>query len=165
MNGVQILATQPWVERLGMTLLHFLWQGAIIAAIYAAARKWGARTLGPNGRYFLACAALTAMAIVPVVTWMLLRGPSPESVASTFTAPMSMARPEPARSTSLSLPNDADRAMPGEFLSWVVAFWLTGATAFSLRLLGGWIFAARLRSAMVRPAAAEWQRTLDKLKT
>ena len=63
MNGVQILATQPWVERLGMTLLHFLWQGAIIFTIYGAARKLGARTFRPNGRYFLACAALTAMAI------------------------------------------------------------------------------------------------------
>ncbi len=51
MNAIQILAAHPWVERLGMTLLHFLWQGAIIAAIYAAARKWGARTLDPNGRY------------------------------------------------------------------------------------------------------------------
>ena len=27
MNAIQILATQPWVERLGLTLLHFLWQG------------------------------------------------------------------------------------------------------------------------------------------
>jgi uncharacterized protein (TIGR03435 family) len=164
MNAIQVLATQPWVERLGMTLLHFLWQGAIIVTIYAAARKWSARTLGSNGRYFLACAALTAMAIAPGVTWILRRGPSPESVAVTFTAPMS-AVPGPARSMSLSLPIDASRAMPGAFLSWVVAFWLTGATAFSLRLLGGWILAERLRSTMVRPVSAEWQRTLDRLKT
>jgi uncharacterized protein (TIGR03435 family) len=165
MNGVQILAVQPWVERLGMTLLHFLWQGAIIVTIYAAARKLGARTLGPNGRYFLACAALTAMAIAPVVTWMLLRGPTPESVAVTFTAPMSAARTEPARFISASLPTDAGHALPGAFLSWVVMFWFIGATAFSLRLLGGWILAERLRSTMVRPVSAEWQRTLDRLKT
>jgi uncharacterized protein (TIGR03435 family) len=169
MNAIQILirilAAQPWVERMGMTLLHFLWQGAIIVAIYAAARKWGARTLGPNGRYFLACAALMAMAIAPMVTWIVLRGPTPESVAITFTAPMSTARTEPARSISLALPSDADRAMPGVFLSWVVAFWLTGATAFSLRLLGGWILAERLGSRMVRPAAADWQRTFERLKT
>jgi bla regulator protein blaR1 len=148
---VQILATQWRVERLGMTLLHFLWQGAIIVTIYAAARKLGARTFGPNGRYFPACAALTAMAIAPVVTWMLLRGPTPESVAVTFTAPMSAARTEPARFISASLPTDAGHAMPGAFLSWVVMFWFIGATAFSLRLLGGWILAERLRSTMVRP--------------
>ena len=68
MNAIQTLATQPWVGRLGMTLLHFLWQGAIIVAIYAAARTWGARSLGPNGRYLLASAALAAMAMVPVAT-------------------------------------------------------------------------------------------------
>jgi len=165
MSTIQILATQPWVERLGMTLLHFLWEGAIIVALYAAARKWRARNLSPNGRYFLACAALTAVAIAPVLTWMLLRGPSPESIAITFTAPMSSARIEPARFVSLSPSSDTDRAIPGPFLSWVVAFWLAGATAFSLRLLGGCILAERLRSTMVRPASAEWQRTLDQLKT
>jgi beta-lactamase regulating signal transducer with metallopeptidase domain len=148
-----------------MTLLHFLWQGAIIVTIYAAARKLGARTFGPNGRYFLACAALTAMAIAPVVTWMLLRGPTPESVAVTFTAPMSAARTEPARFISASLPTDAGHTLPGAFLPWVVMFWFIGATAFSLRLLGGWILAERLRSTMVRPVSAEWQRTLDRLKT
>jgi len=52
-------------------------------------------------------------------------------------------------------------ALPGPLLSWVVAFWLTGASAFSLRLLAGWILAERLRSRMVRPASAEWQRTLE----
>ncbi len=164
MNPIQILSTQPWVEHLGMTLIHFLWQGAIIVAIYAFARKC-VRGSGPNGRYFLACAALTAMAIAPAATWILLRAPAPESVAATFTAPMSAARTEPARSMFLSLSTDADRALPGAFLSWVVAFWLAGATAFSLRLLGGWIVAERLRSTMARPVSAEWQGILDRLRS
>jgi len=164
MNAIQFLATQPWVARLGMTLLHFLWQGAIVVAIYAAARQWGARTLGANGRYFLACGALVAMATAPVVTWMRLREPAPESVAVTFAAPMSAARIEPARSIALSPPADADPALPGPFLSWVVVCWLAGAAVFSLRLLVGWISAERLRSKMVRPASAEWQRILDRLK-
>ncbi len=155
---------QPWVGRLGMTLLHFLWQGAIVAAIYAAARRWGARALDANGRYLLACSALTAMAIAPAVTWILLRGPSPESVAVSFAEPISSAQIEPARSIALSLPADADSTVPGPFFFWVVAFWLIGATAFSLRMLAGGIFAERLRSSMVRPAPAEWQVVLDRLK-
>jgi uncharacterized protein (TIGR03435 family) len=164
MNAAQILATQPWVGRLGMTLLHFLWQGAIIGAIYAVARRWAAFRLNANGRYFLACAALTAMTLAPMVTWIQLRGRTPESVATTFAAPLSTARIEPARPISLSLPADTDRAVTGPFLFWVVAFWLTGATAFSLRLLGGWILAERLRSRMVRPAPAEWRQTLERLR-
>jgi uncharacterized protein (TIGR03435 family) len=105
------------------------------------------------------------MAIAPLVTWMLLRGPAPESAAVTFAAPMSAARTEPAGFIHLSLPGDADPAMPGPFLSWVVAIWFTGATVFSLRLLGAWILTGRFRSRMVRPPSAEWQRTFDRLKT
>ena len=105
------------------------------------------------------------MAVAPLLTWMLLSGSAPESVAVTFMAPMSAPRAEPARFIALSLPGDADHPIPGPFLSGVVAIWFTGATAFSLRLLGGWMLAERLRSKMVRPASAEWQRTLDRLKT
>lgn len=164
MNAIQILATQPWVERLGMTLLHFLWQGAIIAAIYAAVRRWGARTADADGRYILACSALAVMAIAPVVTWVLLRTPSPESAAVTFAAPLSAARIQPAQSISLFLPAAADRAATTPFLFWVVASWLIGASVFSLRLLGGWVLAERLRSRMTCPAPPEWQRVLDRLK-
>ena len=35
MNAMQILSSQPWVERLGWTLVHFLWQGLSIAVLYA----------------------------------------------------------------------------------------------------------------------------------
>jgi len=164
MNVIQILATQPWVERLGFTLLHFLWQGAIIVTIYAVARWRGARTLGPDGRYSLACSALAAVAIVPIVTWMLLSGPVQETAAVTFTAPLSAPRAQSVPSVSLLLPSDVYAVLPEQFLSWVVAFWLIGATAFSLRLLAGWIFAERVRHRMVRTASVEWQRTFDRLK-
>lgn len=75
------------------------------------------------------------------------------------------ARTEPAQSIALSFPADARRTVPGPFLCWVVVFWLTGASVFSLRLQCGWIAAERLRSRMVRPASIEWQRIFDRLKT
>ncbi len=45
MNGIQILASQTWIERLGWTLLHFLWQGTGIAVLYTIARFLFARYL------------------------------------------------------------------------------------------------------------------------
>ena len=39
------------IELLGATLLHFLWQGVLIAAAYAAARRCAS---GPEVRYLLA---------------------------------------------------------------------------------------------------------------
>jgi hypothetical protein len=95
MSVTQILAAQPWVERLGLTLLHFLWQGAMIVTIYAAARKWSTRTLLPNGRYLLACAALAAMAIAPLVTWTLLQHRPAPGVASPSRRPCPTFEPGP----------------------------------------------------------------------
>jgi uncharacterized protein (TIGR03435 family) len=48
-------------------------------------------------------------------------------------------------------------------LTWVVLLWLAGASAFWVRLMGGWWIAARMRSQRVRPAPPEWQATLDQL--
>jgi len=44
----------------------------------------------------------------------------------------------------------------------VVATWLLGVFAFSIRLFGGWRFAARLRST-AHPGCTAWQRTLQKV--
>jgi uncharacterized protein (TIGR03435 family) len=161
---MSILANEPWVERLGLTLLHSLWQGAIIAAVYAALRAARARALSPRGRYFFASTALAAMAVLPVATWLALRVSTPESAAASFTAPLSAPRGAPPLSISLSLRVDLAPHPSARFLPWVVLLWLTGTTAFSLRLVGGWILAQRLRSRRSRPAPAQWQRALHRLK-
>ncbi len=164
MSAIQILAAQPWVERLGLTLLHFVWQGAVIASLYAAVRGWTARRRDPEYRYFLGCAALAAMAIVPIVTWMMLPGPAHEFASAAFATPISAPIADSVPSIPLFAQGNA-RAIPtGQWMTWVVGFWLIGATAFLLRLLGGWIFAVSLRYRMVRAASAEWQRTFDCLK-
>ena len=59
MSAIQIMQAQPWVERLGSTLLHFLWEGVAIAAVYAVGRRWTERGVGPHARYIVACVALT----------------------------------------------------------------------------------------------------------
>src|SRR5204862_537825 len=104
MNTMQMISTQPWVERLGSTLLHFLWEGLSIAAVYAVGRKWTERRCGPNVRYIMACVALASMAAAPVVTWILLDPPAVESVAASFTAPLSGAAPHAAQSVALLIP-------------------------------------------------------------
>jgi uncharacterized protein (TIGR03435 family) len=165
MNAIQFLAAQPWVERLGWALLHFLWQGTLIAVVYAAARKWLARSAGPEARCALACAALAVMAAAPLITWSQLGRaaesaiPLPlQSAASSSSTPAAVPAPAP-------LISGAARALPEPLLLWVVALWLAGAVAFWLRLIGGWVRAVRLRSRFVRAAPREWQQTLDRLKT
>jgi uncharacterized protein (TIGR03435 family) len=166
MSVLQLLAAQPWVERLGSTLLHFLWQGVVVAAVYAAARQWAARTAGPNVRYILACTALAAMAAAPVLTWAVLGPAAPaHSVAISFmTSAPTAATLTAVRNAALSFPAAVYGVEPAPLLPVVVALWLAGAMVLWLRLAGGWIFAERLRSTKVRPAPAEWQPVLERLK-
>jgi hypothetical protein len=66
------LLNQPWTERLGWTLLHFLWQGILVAALYALARALAGGRISARGRYAIACAALLAMFAAPAVTYWWL---------------------------------------------------------------------------------------------
>src|SRR6185436_15262546 len=52
---------------------------------------------------------------------------------------------------------------PTQFLLWVVVVWLAGAVVFWIRLVGGWVVAARMRSMLVRRAPPEWQEALHDL--
>jgi uncharacterized protein (TIGR03435 family) len=165
MNTIQMIASQPWVERLGSTLLHFLWEGLLIAAVSAAGRKWTERRCGPNARYIMACVALASMAAAPVVTWILLGLPAAEPVAASFTAPFSAAAPHAAQSAARLIPGGTPRTGAISLLPWVVAAWLVGTIVFWVRMLGGWILTERLRRTLVRQASNEWQRALDRLKT
>src|SRR5438128_3428399 len=104
MNVMQILSSQPWVERLGWTLVHFLWQGLSIAVLYAAARRGVARTSRPQARYLLACAALAAMMAAPLVTWGLLlpSDANPDAAYLIRTAPPVV--PTTGIATTIALP-------------------------------------------------------------
>jgi uncharacterized protein (TIGR03435 family) len=169
MNTIRILSSLPWfpqisVERLGWTLAHFLWQGTAIAALYAMVRAGVARA---GARYAVSCVALALLVAAPPITWTVLQQsqplpdpayrihsipPTPSATASTVKSPL----------TALA-GSAIPEALPAELWSWVVMFWFIGALAFWIRLAGGWMMAARIRSRLVRPAPPEWQRTLRTL--
>src|SRR5262249_34045513 len=60
-------AAQPAVEFLGRSLVHFLWQGSVVALLLAVL-LYALRGATANVRYRLACAALLVMAACPVAT-------------------------------------------------------------------------------------------------
>lgn len=166
MNAMQMLSSEAWVERLGWTLVHFLWQGLSIALLYAAARRIMARRSSSNGRYLLACAALAAMMAAPLATWRLMQQPDASPGAAYHIRSIPPA-PSTTGVAAATLP-DSVRAtvpsvQPAQFLAWIVIVWLAGAAAFWFRLAGGWVVAARMRSMLVRRAPPEWQEVLRKL--
>ena len=146
--------TQPWAERLAWTLLHFIWQGTLLAAIYALARL-AAGSLTARTRYALACAALLAMALSPAATYWWLARPG---IAASPAPALIRLNPQAA---AAAFPYAADPWQAA--LPWIVMAWFAGVAVCSFRLAAGWISAARLRSSHNRPPSAEWQQALQHL--
>lgn len=154
----------PALQVLGKTLLHSLWEGALIAAaLYGALKLLGSAS--SRSRYALACVSLLAMLAAPVATFALLYGsapqqafePSPalttlgERTGATSAGPMALDAPPPVQ------PDSANA-----FLGALVMVWLVGVALSSLRLMTDSVrLRALLRSA--EPAPEAWQIRVDRL--
>jgi hypothetical protein len=92
----------PLGQRLSWTLLHFLWQGAVVAGLLeTAVYLLGVRAMA--ARYRMTLAALILMAACPAVTFFLVRpDPVPTVRAGTAGAPRQAAR-EPTATSDLPL--------------------------------------------------------------
>jgi beta-lactamase regulating signal transducer with metallopeptidase domain len=150
------LLNHPSTERLGWTLLHFLWQGILVAALYALARALTGGRMSARGRYAIACAALLAMTAAPAVTYWWL-------VTSAHAAPIADLAGPGARQVSSGVAYSPvtdpwQQAMPA-----IVMAWFVGAAGCSLRLLMGFISVAALRRSPPAPVLTEWQQILDRL--
>ena len=62
MNTLIFLVRTPLAKALGWTLIHLLWEGALIAALVGVALLVS-RPVSARARYALACAGLLAMQI------------------------------------------------------------------------------------------------------
>lgn len=142
------------VEIAGLTLVHFVWQGAAIAAL-AAAGLWLLRHAPPQARYLLACLALALMIAAPLMTALMLGTTASSAATSTIDAAMS---PGIAVSAGVHVPaSQGDGRVTGTgVLPWVVAIWATGATALLLRLGLGWHRIGGLRRAALLASPSRW---------
>jgi beta-lactamase regulating signal transducer with metallopeptidase domain len=150
------LLNQPWTERLGWTLLHFLWQGILVAALYALARALAGGRISARGRYAIACASLLAMTVAPALTYWWLGNSGQAARIGDLTDWGARQFAPGVRYSPVTDPWQP--AMPG-----IVMAWFAGAAACSLRLLMGFISAAALRRSRHAPVLTEWQQTLDRL--
>jgi GWxTD domain-containing protein len=137
------------MERLGWTLVHFLWQGAMIAALVFAAMAVLRRA---QSRYAVLCGALMLMAAAPVITFVSLgTGESRKLMMSSLDRLLD----QPALATAYS--NVAEPG--GSWLMWVVVVWAAGVAVFSARLAGGWLLLRRLSHDNM-PLDTDWVRRI-----
>lgn len=154
--------------RLGHALLHFLWQGAVVAGVAGASlslmRRW------PSSRRYAVLGCLfTAMAFCPLVTFCLISVPDseeslPQAVFLNVDSP-SMLVTDGSADVPIPLPLQAQEdlelqtiaaiappvavsaaapPMPSQMIL-VVAMWSVGVCLLSLRLIVGWVNTFRVR--------------------
>ncbi|MBS0590675.1 MAG: TonB family protein [Proteobacteria bacterium] len=153
--SVLAIASMPWIHALGWALLHFLWQGLAIGALYAALRHcFGS----PAARHAFGLGCLIAMLACAVLTFCLAWPAvvAPDDLVGTAVATVST-----ASATGDSI---LDRFARVEHLLPVgVAIWFAGVCVIALRSLRQWRCLAAV-SARALALSPEWQQKLDILR-
>ncbi len=177
MMDLENMLAQPMLEALGWGLIHFIWQGTLVALLLAGVLRLlqGAST---NARYATACAALLLMLIAPLSTIAIIGSAAPRNAANGL-SPVSAPQPEsqflaveieqvsnPTQSANLSAPRYWSSFWSVGLVSslpWMILLWLVGVVFFALRLIGGWHYARRLRSNGARSLEEQWRQVLNQL--
>lgn len=159
-----------WIDLAGWTLVHFVWQGALIA-LGAAIGLRLLRSASAQSRYLFACLALGAMLAAPGLTAYVIDG----GRASSAPAPAATGAPPapvlPAlgaassrRSGTASSPTgDGLRFSIDTLLPTFVSIWLCGVAILLLRLAGGCWRVRRLHRSAFHEPVSQWQATADRL--
>lgn len=131
MNEVTLFAGVSWVSALGWSLLHFLWQGAVVGILFAIVRTAIPRH-HCNARYLNGLLTLLALAVLPVVTFFSLLGRQVISVDALTSGdilwPVAVSAPSvEAAAGSLDTP-----------LSWIVVIWFAGVVFVGVRSWRQW---------------------------
>ena len=146
----------PSIPALGWSLIHFLWEGTIVAIIVAIAMRALARRTAET-RYAFASLSLLAMGALPIFTYFRVR-----AHASGFTTlgQTIVSHPAQIRSTGQApLPLTLDAMLPV-----LVSVWAVGVIFLSVRMLGGLLQVERLKRKLSVPAPDAWLLRLTELK-
>lgn len=119
------------VRVVGWTLLHFVWQGAAIGAMYALVRT---RVPRGRGRYLLGLGALCVLALCPLATsWSLFGGAVGVAAEDPVSLPIVDASTSPNGLAPSAWRSVLDGALP-----WLVASWACGVLVLTLRAWHHW---------------------------
>lgn len=156
MKTLEMLIANPAAAAVGWTLLHSLWEGAIVAAVL------GAMLLilrSPRARYLAACVALLALLALFTLTLLRLAPESGQSLPlKDRIVPVWNTVAEDVSSGRWN-PNLAAAA------PWLALLWGAGVLLMFGRYAVSCISVARLRRRGVCCAPSPWHRELERLTT
>jgi uncharacterized protein (TIGR03435 family) len=138
---LEILLAHPAVQALGRALLHFIWQGSLLALFL-----WIVKTIAPSSaarlRYRVASLIMLTMPIALIVTatWKSLSEPGRAAAVPR----LSMQAPAATLEQLVYYAPPASAPHAG-ILGWVVCIWMIGVLLLSARLAGGWMGVRKLK--------------------
>ncbi|MGA2272274.1 MAG: GWxTD domain-containing protein [Bryobacteraceae bacterium] len=143
----------PLAHALGRALAHFLWQGALLAAVLRAALFLGAQR-SSRWRHQAATACLLVLPLVFGVTVALSLEAGHAGAVLPPAAPRMVFNPVIAQGAP---------AVPVDRLAWLAQLWMGGVILFYAFRLAGWVRVDRMRRRGVCAAPPEWQQRLRTL--
>ena len=143
------------LRTLGWTLLHFIWQGAAVAALFAVAM---AACRSAAARYAWAVGALAWMMASPVITFVWLQReaiPAVESGAPGSLPWVGSGTRHAAVPAVSGTPAAVSLSAQPIAMLWLVELWFLGVLILSLRTAGGLLLIERMRRKETKPIGQE----------
>ncbi len=174
------------LEAVGWALVHFVWQGGLIAVAVAAALQLTDRR-SSNLRYTIGCAGLVLMVACPIATGRLVLNDANRARSLVVTSDDSATRIEiashaqstgfrsrdrlaerrpdagPDSSRSPRSLVDFDVPRPDRVVTSIAVLWLIGVALLMGRLAAGLWQVRRLHKAAMHASQSEWQYFGDRL--
>ncbi|HEX8338353.1 MAG TPA: M56 family metallopeptidase [Pyrinomonadaceae bacterium] len=178
------LTLRALFDAAGWALVHSLWQGALVAALYACFAALVPRRAA-NVRYAGGVAALLLLLLLPVLT----AGLSPHARRDLFARESvppegawadpggALARAQGAKNESPAPASDGSSTSPAPeaatwravaeerltaLLPWLVCAWLSGVLLLASRMVGAWLLVLRLKKS-ARPVPAGFEELLARV--
>ena len=154
MTLLEHFVTNMWASGVGWTLLHSLWEGAIVAALLALVFL---ATQSPRIRYAAGCVALLAVLAAFVVTLFRMSPHGGHLLRHAIPLPF------PAWNEALhSAPKTWDLSFAAT-APWLTPLWMCGVLIFYVRYAVGFLSISRLRRSGVCCPPAPWEQRLTSL--
>lgn len=154
-------AVDSIIQALGWTLVHFVWQGAIVGLVFWLAMHL-ASAAGARVRYRLALGLFIAAGVMPLMTFAMVLETATGSVAALGVIEAG------AKAGGVPVAGGTEWLLMLErvlepHLAWAVALWLAGVIVMSGRVCLDWWQVRRLTWIGVERLPAEWDARVNDL--
>jgi len=159
-----------WVQIAGWVLLHFLWQGSLVAIVAVTVLRF-CRLGSSNIRYVVACFALAAMLAAPLMTAYVLAAQSAPATFRSASALVDAGRSVAERGATLeglriaqeALAKSAGFSALEDYFPLIVSVWLAGVSVLLVHTFRGWYHIRRLHKAALAWTPSSWQLPANRL--